>query len=303
MADRIAVVRLGAMGDVIHALPAVANLKRVTWIIEPRWAPLLAGNPNVDEVILLNRRQWSSIREVWGKLRASSFALALDLQGLIKSALVVAATGAKRRVGYAKPLLREPAAGWFYNEQHSAGAEHIVDRHCELAAACGAPGKKRVFPLPQGKPEGDLPDEYVLACPFAGWASKEWPLQRYGELAKLLPVPLVLNGHAAVEADLRSVPGVIPHISSIAGLIHATRGAKAVVGVDSGPLHLAAALNKPGVAIFGPTDPKRNGPYGGTLRVLRVDSAVTSYKRRAEPDASMLAITAPMVAAALEECL
>src|SRR5689334_1568158 len=138
MAERIAVVRLGAMGDVIHALPAVANLKQVTWVIEPRWASLLEGNPNVKEVIRLDRRSWASIREVWSKLRAASFDLALDLQGLIKSALVVAATGAGRRAGYERGQLREPAAAWFYNERHRTRAEHIVDRHCELAEACGA---------------------------------------------------------------------------------------------------------------------------------------------------------------------
>jgi len=303
MAERIAVVRLGAMGDVIHALPAVANLKQVTWVIEPRWAPLLDGNPNVKELILLDRRRWSSVREVWNKLRARSFSLAIDFQGLIKSALVVAATGAKRRAGYDRAHLRERAAGWFYNEQHQTAAAHIVDRHCELAAACGADAKPRVFPLPHGNREGDLPSEYVLACPFAGWASKEWPLQRYGELAKLLRIPLVLNGHAAVEGQLRGLPGVIPHISSIGGLIDATRRARAIVGVDSGPLHLAAALGKPGVAIFGPTDPNRNGPYGGTLRVLRAPDAATTYKRTPEHAASMLAITASMVAAALQECI
>lgn len=303
MAERIAVVRLGAMGDVIHALPAVANLKRVTWVIEPRWASLLEGNPNVKEVIRLDRRSWASIREVWSKLRAASFDLALDLQGLIKSALVVAATGAGRRAGYERRQLREPAAAWFYNECYGTRAGHIVDRHCELAEACGATGKDRIFRLPKGTSEGSLPDEYVLACPFAGWASKEWPLARYGELAKLLRLPLVLNGHGAVEKALHSVSGVIPHVSSVAGLIHATRKARAVVGVDSGPLHLAAALGKPGVAIFGPTDPKRNGPYGGTLRVLRTAGAVTSYKRKPEADPSMLAVTPQMVAEALEECL
>jgi heptosyltransferase-1 len=303
MSDRIAVVRLGAMGDVIHALPAVANLKRVTWIVEPRWAPLLAGNPNIERLILLDRREWSSIREVWQKLRASSFSIALDLQGLIKSAIVTAATGAKRRVGYDTPLLRERAAAWFYNERHHAGAPHIVDRHCELAAACGGVGKQRTFPLPQGTAEGSLPRDYILACPFAGWTAKEWPLERYAELAKLLPLPLVLNGHSAVEPQLRSVPGVITHISSINGLIHATRHARAIVGLDSGPLHLAAALGKPGIAIFGPTDPQRNGPYGGTIRVLRAADAVTTYKRTATHNPSILAISPSMVAAALEECL
>ena len=119
----------------------------------------------------------------------------------------------------------------------------------------------------------------------------------------MMSVPLVLNGHAAVEERLRSVAGCLVHVSSIAGLIDATRRARAVIGVDSGPLHLAAALRKPGVAVYGPTDPCRNGPYGGSIRVLRDAGAVTSYKRRETVDESMMAVTAEMVARELEVVL
>jgi heptosyltransferase-1 len=102
---------------------------------------------------------------------------------------------------------------------------------------------------------------------------------------------LVVNGPPADAAVFNSVPGAWVHLSSIAGLIHATRRAAAVVGIDSGPLHLAAALARPGVAVFGPTDPSRNGPFGGSLAVLRAPSARTTYKRRKDIDESMRAVT------------
>lgn len=306
----ILVIRLGAMGDVIHVLPAVASLRasfpqaRVTWVVEPRWRPLLAAGL-VQQVIPLNRRQWPSIRQAWQALRAQAFDLAIDFQGLIKSALVAKASGAARIAGYAHP--RETPARWFYQQRVTPRAAHIVDHHLELAQAIGATQLRKEFPLPAGTDEGLLPRKpFVLACPFAGWAAKEWPLASYGELALLLAqrdVRLVLNGHPAVEAQLRQIANVAVHISSISGLIHATRQATAVLGLDSGPLHLAAALRKPGVALFGPTDPARNGPYGSTIRVLRSPNAVTSYKRLPETDPSMLALTPAKVAEALLEVL
>jgi len=304
---RILIVRLGAMGDVIHALPAAAALRQrfpdahIAWAIEPRWASLLADNPHINEIVPLNRKQWSSIKAAWRQLRRHPFDLAFDLQGLIKSALTAAASGAKRIAGYNRAQLREWPAAFFYTETTRTTAAHIVDQHLALA---GAPHSAAEFALSMGAPEETLPQQpFVLASPFAGWPSKEWPLERYADLAKLIPLPLVLNAHPAAESRIRSIPGTHPHISSIAGLIDATRRARAVIGVDSGPLHLAAALQKPGVAIYGPTDPARNGPYGGTIRVLRHPQAVTSYKRHDTTDSSMLAITPTMVARELEAVL
>jgi heptosyltransferase-1 len=173
-----------------------------------------------------------------------------------------------------------------------------VDRHLELAATAGAQVAARGFALPEGSPEGSLPDEpFVLANPTAGWTGKQWPLEYYAVLAKQLGgagLRLVVNGASAID-----IPGAIPHVSGLRGLIYATRRAAAVIGLDSGPLHLAAALSKPGVAIFGPTDPARNGPYGGSLRVLRARGATTTYKRRDTIDESMRAVTPEEVWAAL----
>jgi heptosyltransferase-1 len=297
------------MGDIVHALPAVATLKRsmpsarIAWVIDPKWVPLLAGNPYVDEVIPFNRREWGSVRALWSRLRRERFDLALDLQGLIKSAVIAAASGARQRIGYAHGQARESAASWFYSHPLRTHSAHVVDRNLELAAAAGAGQFAREFPLPQGNPEGELPPgRFVLACPLAGWASKQWPLEYYSEIASQLNedgTTLVLNGAPGARATLDQVPGAWIHISGIEGLIDATRRAAAVVGVDSGPLHLAAAIGQPGVAIFGPTDPARNGPYGATFTVLRDLTAVTTYKRDSAISASMRAVRPAAVIEAL----
>jgi heptosyltransferase I len=306
---RILVVRLGAMGDVIHALPAVASLKnsfpgaRVIWAIEPRWAPLLDGNPFVDRVVHLRRGSLAALLHSRRELREERYDLAVDFQGLIKSALTAKAASPARIFGFDRSQVRERAAAWFYTGQTRAAALHVVDRNLELAAAAGAHSPLRIFPLPAGESGADLPaGGFVLASPFAGSRDKQWPLEHYAALAHRLRselgIPLVLDGPPG--ADLTGVPGATPFSSTLAGLIAATRRATAVVGVDSGPMHLAAALGKPGVAIFGPTDPARNGPYGGSLTVLRSDRAATTYKRGDAIDPAMRAISPDHVFAALE---
>jgi heptosyltransferase-1 len=296
------------MGDVIHALPAVASLKhsfphsRLSWVIKPRWAPLLEGNPFVDEIIPFTR----SAREILATrrlLRRERFELAVDLQGLIQSALVAASAKADKIVGLARSQARESFAAMFYSSTVRTTAVHRVDRYLELVAAAGASNLLRTFPLPPGKPEGKLPNEpFVLACPLAGWGSKQWPLEHYTELARRLRLPLVVNGPPDAAEVLQRIGGAQVHLSGLEGLIDATRRAQAIVGVDSGPVHLAAALGKPGVAIYGPTDPASHGPYGGTLRVLRSSSAVTSYNRRATDPGSMRAVSVAEVLEALEMC-
>lgn len=293
---RILVIRLGSLGDVIHALPAVASLKHsfprshLSWIIKPQWAPLLEGNPYIDEVIPYQRTA-AGLASAWRRLRQERFQLAVDLQGLIQSSLVAAAARAEKIVGLDRSQAREPLAAMVYSTAVKTTAVHRVDRYLELAAAAGATNTVTTFPLPPGRPEGWLPQmPFVLACPFAGWGSKQWPLEYYEELAAGLKFPLVLNGTEAQAEALGRVPGAHVHVSGIPGLIDATRRAHAVVGVDSGPLHLAAALAKRGVAIYGPTDPASHGPFGGSLRVLRSPDAITSYKRREEEDAGMRAI-------------
>lgn len=309
----ILVVRLGAMGDILHALPAVRALKLghpdtpLAWVVEPKWAPLLEQNPFVDRVLLLNRESFRGLAASHRALREFNYRFAVDFQGLLKSALVAAAAQPVCIYGFDAGDVRERAAAFFYRQKVSSAAIHVVDRNLDLAAAagglCGGPA---VFPVPPGCPEGELPaGDFVLASPLAGWASKQWPLAHYRALAARLEselgVPLVLNGPPG--APWGEIAPAIAHYSGLPGLIHATRSAAAVLGVDSGPMHLAAALAKPGVAIFGPTDPARNGPYGNTLRVLRSRSAVTTYQRDAAIGESMRSISPEEVFEALRTAL
>ena len=311
---RILVVRLSSMGDIIHTLPAVATLKhsfgtsRLSWIIDARWQDLLERNPFVDEVIPLRRQSLPGIWEACGRLRRERFDLAVDFQGLMKSAAVALAARADRVAGYHQSQLREPVAGLAYSLKARVSAPHVVDRHLELVRACGANSVVTAFPLPAGQPEGALPSgPFVLACPWGGWPGKQWPLENYSEVGKRLEqalgLPLVVNGPPAAASVLLPLAHVRVHVSGLGGLIDATRRSVAVLGIDSGPAHLAAALNKPGVVIYGPTCPQRNGPYGGSLQVLRSPNARTTYKRRKSPDPSMLEITPVAVFEALREQL
>jgi heptosyltransferase-1 len=310
----ILVVRLGAMGDIIHVLPAVASLKhsfpgaRITWVVEPRWVPLLEANPFVDRVTPLRRGTARGMLASWREIRSERYQLAVDFQGLIKSAVTAACARAERIFGFHRSQARESAAALFYSDEVRSASSHVVDRNLDLAAAAGATALVREFPLPPGTPEGELPPgDFVLASPLAGWRGKQWPLECYGSLADRLRselgMALVLDGPASAAGELAQVAGAARHFSGLAGLIHATRRAAAVVGVDSGPMHLAAALGKPGVAIFGPTDPARNGPYGGSMRVLRSPSAVTTYKRSEEIDSSMRDISVDEVFECLRSSL
>src|SRR5215471_6960968 len=303
--SRILVVRLGAMGDILHTLPAVASLKqanpgsRLTWVVESRWRPLLESNPYIDRIVELRRGSLAGLMETARELRSERYDLAVDFQGLLKSALTAACARPERIFGYHQSQTRERAAGLFYSNKTIARTVHVVDRHLELAAAAGAVQPVYAFPLPPGRAECDLPaGDFVLASPLAGWGAKQWPLAHYhalgARLREELGIPLILDGPPGSGFD---------HHSSLKGLIHATRRAAAVVGVDSGPLHLAAALGKPGVAIFGPTDPARNGPYGGSLRVLRHPTAATTYKRGTEIHESMLGVSPVEVFEALKELL
>jgi heptosyltransferase-1 len=303
----ILLVRLGAFGDVLHALPAAASMKRtipgarLTWAIDPKWQWLLEGNPDVDCVLPVNRKSRESLRAAWQYFRQTPVDIGVDVQGLIKSGLLLRASRAARRIGFAPGFLRERAAGMFYTERVAPAKAHVVEWNLALARAAGATTVVLDAPVPPGRAEGELPEKpFVLACPFAGWGAKQWPMEHYEELGGLmaeLGFELVLNVAA------RTQTARYQHVSGLPGLIDATRRAAAVVGLDSGPLHLAAALGKPGVALFGPTDPARNGPFGGTITTLRAPGAPTTYRRMNEILPCMRALSPRMVFETLLPCL
>jgi len=301
------------MGDILHALPAVTLLRRtwsgarIDWAVHPKWADLLEANPLQLQPVFLNRKNAASRRAAVAHLRAEQYDFAIDFQGLIQSAIVTRLARRKAAYGFHRSVVREWPAALLYSHTVRTSEAHVVDRNVTLSLAAGARPGPVEFPLPPGRPEGELPERFVLAAPLAGWTSKQWPLENYAPLAHHLKaefgLDLVLNGAPHAAALLRAVEGACVHISGVAGLIDATRRATAVVGLDSGPMHLAAALGKPGVALFGPTDPSRNGPYGNSLSVLRDPSAKTTYQRGSEIDPALRALTPDRVAAALSACL
>ncbi len=319
----ILVVRLGAMGDVIHTLPAVADLRsalpsaRIAWMIDTRWQHLLNGNRTVDEVIPFPLATWrragigiSGVAQAWSfvsRVQSTAIDIAADFQGLIKSAAVARLSGAECVIGFDATILREPLAGLLYDRRSGMSCRHVVDRNRALSAQIAGvmPSGYPTFPLPPGELCNGLPERYVLASPQAGWGSKQWPAGHFSKLADMIwhgfGIPLVADcapgqeHHAEQIRNAAATGAVLVHVSTIPQLIGATRAALAVVGVDSGPLHLAAALDKPGVAIFGPTDPSRNGPYGSSIHVIRDHDAATSYKRGNVPSRSMQGCTPAMV--------
>ena len=323
----ILIVRLGAMGDIIQTLPAVADLRsaiphaRIAWAVDSRWRPLLDLNPSIDEAIPVplglwrkskfHRSSWYEAKELFTNLHATGFDLALDFQGLIKSAVLAKLSGASCVAGFERSLQREAHAELAYTRRTGASCEHVVDRYRELAAFVSGvqPTGAAEFLLPPGELGADLPERFVLASPQAGWGMKEWPTEHYADLAARIwhshRIPLVADcvpGQERYAEDIRAAApygAVIPRPSTIPQLIGATRAAQAIVGVDSGPLHLASAVGKRGVAIFGPTDPARNGPRGTGIVVIRDLNAATTYKRGRDSSGSMRACTPAMVHDAL----
>lgn len=301
----ILIVRLGAMGDILHALPAVESLHRsfpgqpISWLVAPRWMPLLEGNPAISRLVAFERRSAQQIFATIRRIRDIRPECAFDFQGLIQSAVAGKLSRPREFWGFSRALLREPAASLFYTQRVAAEGAHRVERNLALVQEAGATEITTEAWLPEGEPDDSLPRRpFVLASPFAGWAGKEWPLRNYSELGRLLSdegVSLVLNVPAGRENELAALTDVLVQTSSLAGLIFATRRALAVVGMDSGPTHLAAALGKPGVAIFGPTDPVATGPFGSSLHVLRAPGTESTYKRHREIHSSMHSISVESV--------
>jgi heptosyltransferase-1 len=343
---RVLIVRIGAMGDVLHAMPAVAALRVmhpdwfIGWAIEPRWSDLLpiVGDPNdlhqlgnryakkalVDRWYRvpasvwkrhpLSRKTQVGINELRTVLRDERFDICVDMQGALKSAVVGWMAKAPVFAGPAAP--REKFARKLYSRPVELAATHVVEQGCELlGAAVGETLTPTRVRLPMDDRDESFVDEAVggerfcLISAGGGWGAKLWPAERYGAVAAAL-------GRVGVRTVVNASPGGSPEADqvvaasegfaralpcSVGQLIPLIRRASVVIGGDTGPLHLAAVLEKPVVAIFGPTDPARNGPYGTRQRVLRDESSTTSHKRVKEPEAGMLQITVKdVVAAALE---
>lgn len=291
----ILVVKLSSIGDTVHAVPAVAALKRtwpdarLTWCVERRCAGLVRCLECVDRLVTVDTRAWRHGRalrgengpgEFWRSLRDRKYDVCVDFQGLLKSAILCSLSGSARRVGWGAALLREPLAARFYHErveQVPAGA-HVIEWCAALAERIGVSGVPRVFPyrFPASAEQGAMSflnrwglDDFVILNPGAGWPTKRWPPENFARLGSRIRASLGLRAiitYGPGEEDLmRRVvsldPDLIPAPLSIQELAVVCRQAMVFVGGDTGPMHLASAVGTPVVALFGPTDPCRNGPF------------------------------------------
>ncbi|MGI9101283.1 MAG: glycosyltransferase family 9 protein [Terriglobales bacterium] len=353
---RILVVRLGSMGDVIHALPAVSEVRRafplatIGWAIERRWLELLSTDvalvgprseqkPLVDVVhavdtlawrrALLSDETWREMGSVVGDLRRRRYDLALDFQGAWKSAVLAQLSAAPRRIGLMQP--REKPASLFYTHQIVAEGRHVIEQYLSLVAELCVPGPgagyagqrpapRELFPLPRD-PAADLACEqmlrgrglrdFAIINPGAGWGAKCWPAERYAEVAQALSkdgLRSIVNFGPGEEdlaraVELASADAAVALASTVGELIALTRRARLFVGGDTGPMHLAVALNVPVVALYGPTDPVRSGPYTANAVVLRSAESQTTYSHRAAPEKGLLQITAAEVIEATRRLL
>ncbi len=298
---RFLVIRLSSIGDVVHALPAVAALGQafpraeIDWAIEPRFAALLEGNRFVRRVLELDtigwRRRLGSAATIEEFLR-SAFALrevaydaAIDFQGLWKSALIARFSRARERVGFAEYWLREPGAGVFYSDRVAPrGRRHVIELNLALVERLGVRANRWQFPLPENPrdtedvvrrlSELDAP-HFLILNPGGGWKAKRWAPENYSQLIRRLdravPWRILLTGSPDEMDLIREIlegAGSVKAVyfpSTIAQFVALARRAKLVVGGDTGPLHLAAAVGAPIVGLYGSSDPlntpERNGPF------------------------------------------
>jgi len=345
--QRLLIVRLSSMGDVIHTLPATQALREsfpqaaIGWLVEERWAELLRAprasrrgprsrqRPLVDWVHTVRLRGWrdslfslptlQQIATVWNDVRGAHYDIAVDLQGALRSAVLARWSGAPVVYGAAEP--RESAASLLYDRKPIARGRHVIEQNLSVAEAVAG---RRLEPRPVDFPSDPESEEriaarlsarrisqFVILNPGAGWGAKRWPAERYGQVARSLAdqgIAPILNygpgekdlARAAVSAS-GGAAEAIP--CSLSELIALTRRARLFMGGDTGPMHLAAALGIPVVAVFGPTDPDRNGPYRTRSIVLRNPASATTHERRAGPDEGLLEIRVDAVVAAARELL
>jgi lipopolysaccharide heptosyltransferase I len=297
---RFLIVRLSSIGDIVHALPAVAELGKqvpgaqIDWVVEARYAALLIDNPFLHRVIEVDTLGWRkkllssptvgamarSIRD----LRQYRYDTAIDFQGLFKTGLVSRTARTCERLGFAKPRLRERLAAIFYSlRTRVPSGKHVIEENLALVERLGVATPPRggwQFPLPARPEDRQWAEDqiknlgardFAVVNPGGGWLAKRWPPRNYAELIRRMagefPGYILLTGSTTEESMIEEILGwanvrrVRLLRSSLLQFIALVGHARLFVGGDTGPLHLAAAVGTPIVGIYGPTDPLRNGPF------------------------------------------
>jgi lipopolysaccharide heptosyltransferase I len=320
---KILIVRLSALGDIVHAVPAVAAIRarypeaRIDWLVDVRYAAVLRYVHGIDERITIDLSGWRgtvAAFATWARssspsgrasglpdtppappirrLRAAGYDIAVDFQGLLKSAALARLSGAHRVVGFDRAVLREPLAARFYTERYALDdRQHVIRKNLELAAGIGADPSFIAFPMEV--PASPLTDSsaYAVLNPGAGWPNKRWPPDRFGAVAVWMRDrfgwrSLVLWGPreqqlAQQVVDASWGAAVFAPRTGIGDVLALARDARVFVSGDTGPLHLATAMRTPVVGLYGPTSPDRNGPFDPVdICVSRFADCICHHERR-----------------------
>ncbi|MEO8077920.1 MAG: glycosyltransferase family 9 protein [Acidobacteriota bacterium] len=332
---KILIVRLGALGDIVHAVPAAAALRRafpdaqIDWLVDARHRTIVDLVTVLDRVIVLERATIGGWADVARRMRQVRYDVAIDFQGLLKSAVLARASGARRVLGFSIWHLREKTARPFYSQTDDGSRrvplqpDHVIDKNLRLLRLLGVHDERVTFPLAHvessaleqlGADSGGG-GPFALINPGAAWPNKRWPAQRYGEVAAFLrdvgglrSVILWGPGEEALArtvADASDGAARIAPPTAIVDLLALSRAASLMVSGDTGPLHLATAAGTPTVSLFGPTDPSRNGPWSpDDVTVSVFGSCGCQYERRCRRQEWCLGtLPVPEVTAAIQQRL
>jgi len=293
--NRLLVIRLSAFGDVIHTIPAVVALRDampetgISWVVEPAYAELVEIVARV-EPIRVSLKKWSLSRILAAQRGVRGFETSIDFQGLIKSSMIGRASGARERFGFARDVIREKPAAWFVNRPVAIDkSSHVVEWNVDLARAV-APAITSV-PRVDFAPFADDPSgklaayrDRVILLPGAGRPEKQWPVERFSELARRIGGDALVVWGPGEETLARAIGAEVAPATNFRELASILRHARLVIGADTGPLHLAAALGTPLVGLYGPTNPARNGPYGQLDHVVESFTSTRSMQSVAVDD-------------------
>ena len=318
---------MSSLGDVLHTLPFVAELRerfphaRLTWLVHPQFSGFVPDPPMVDEVIYFDKvkfnkmslgKKWSCFKEMRSLLHSRNFDLVIDMQGLFKSAVLAAISGCDNRIGYCE--MRE-GSGLVSKAITGAHAkDHVIERYLDVARYLGCAVKDIRFPMPDLQKEWQAVQEkteavkepYVVLVPGARWETKKWPIEYFSELAEMIlrdGKQVVLAGGPEDTSLGSQITRLSPGVTDLTGktglrelgalIQHST----AYISGDTGPLFIAAAMKRPLIALYGPTRPDRTGPYGSSEAVIirAPVSCAGCLKKRCSKWICMKAITPEMV--------
>lgn len=307
---RVLLIKPSSFGDVIHTLPIAAALARhsgiksVDWVINTEYATLLKGNPDVRRMILFPRKQWvgQALRNFVCELRKESYDWVIDLQGLLRSGLITVLARGRRKIGMSD--CRE-GAGFFYHEKAPISQTHAIERYRQVLKFLGVTCETLQFHLPENSViMENIPESFILIHPHSRWPTKIVPRDLVASLAKQsAPQKVVIVG----QGSPLNIPETLDltNQTNFDQLLYLIRHAEAVVSSDSGPMHVAAALGKPLVALFGPTSREKTGPWTSNSRVLQLDlPCIPCFSRECrivEAQACLRRITSENVLQAVKE--